>query len=198
MKKLLHVGCGPENKNTLKGFDNPLWEEIRLDIDEDVKPDIVGTLTDMSLVDSGNIDALYSSHNIEHLSPHEVPTALQEFNRVLNNDGFVVITCPDLISVCQAVVSDKLMDPLYTSDAGPISPIDILYGKRGYIEQGKVYMAHRTGFTYTSLLKAFQEAGFTSFFGGSRPELFDLWLIAFKQGRTEEDLKKAAVEFLPI
>ncbi len=197
MKKLLHVGCGPENKNTLKGFNTPFWEEIRLDIDKDVKPDIVGTLTDMGLVNSGTIDALYSSHNIEHLFPHEVPVALGEFNRVLNDDGFVVITCPDLVSVCQAVVSDKLMEPLYSSPAGPISPIDILYGHRGYIEQGKVYMAHNTGFTYTSLLKAFQEAGFTSFFGGSLPKTYDLWLIAFKQGRTEEDLKKAAGEFLP-
>ena len=197
MKKLLHVGCGPENKNTLKGFDNPFWEEIRLDIDEDVKPDIVGTLTDMSLVDSGNIDALYSSHNIEHLSPHEVPTALQEFNRVLKEDGFVVITCPDLISVCQAVASDKLMEPIYTSPAGPISPIDVLYGHRGFIELGKSYMAHKTGFTYSSLLKAFQEAGFKSFFGGSRPKKFELWLIAFKKTKSEEDSKKVAEEFLP-
>ena len=38
MKKVLHVGCGPQNKNSLKGFNNPFWEEIRLDIDKDVKP----------------------------------------------------------------------------------------------------------------------------------------------------------------
>ena len=197
MKKILHVGCGPQNKNSLKGFNNPFWKEIRLDIDEDVKPDIVGTLTDMNLVDSGSVDALYSSHNIEHISPHEVPTALLEFNRVLKDDGFVVITCPDLISVCQAVVSDKLMEPIYTSPAGPISPIDVLYGHRGFIERGKSYMAHKTGFTYSSLLKSFQEAGFNSFFGGSRPKQFELWLIAYKQNKSEEDLKKAAEEFLP-
>ena len=89
------------------------------------------------------------------------------------------------------------MEPLYSSDAGPISPIDILYGYREYIEQGKIYMAHKTGFTYTSLLKAFQEVGFKSFIGGSRPKQFDLFLLAFKQNRTEEELKKASVEFLP-
>ena len=197
MKKLLHVGCGTDYKKSLKGFNNSFWSETRLDIDKNVQPDIVGSLTDMSLVDSRSVDALFSSHNIEHIFPHEVPTALREFNRVLSDDGFVVITCPDLVSVCKAVVNDRLMEPLYSSDAGPISPIDILYGYREFIEQGKIYMAHKTGFTYTSLLKAFQEAGFKSFIGGSRPKTFDLFLIAFKQNRTEEDLKKASAEFLP-
>ena len=151
MKKLLHVGCGTDNKKSLKGFNNSFWSETRLDIDKNVQPDIVGSLTDMSLVDSRSVDALFSSHNIEHIFPHEVPTALREFNRVLSDDGFVVITCPDLVSVCKAVVNDRLMEPLYSSDAGPISPIDILYGYREFIEQGKIYMAHKTGFTYTSL-----------------------------------------------
>ena len=197
MKKLLHVGCGGENKNSLKGFNSSSWNEIRLDIDKNVHPDIVGTLTDMKLVESASVDALYSSHNIEHIFPHEVPIALHEFNRVLRDDGFVVITCPDLVSVCEAVVNDQLMEPLYVSDAGPISPIDILYGYRESIQQGKIYMAHKTGFTYKSLLKAFQEAGFQSFIGGSRPKQFDLFLLASKNNRTEEDLKKASLEFLP-
>jgi predicted SAM-dependent methyltransferase len=197
MKKLLHVGCGGENKNSLKGFNSSSWNEIRLDIDKNVHPDIVGTLTDMKLVESASVDALYSSHNIEHIFPHEVPIALHEFNRVLKDDGFVVITCPDLVSVCEAVVNDKLMEPLYVSDAGPISPIDILYGYRESIQQGKIYMAHKTGFTYKSLLKAFQEAGFQSFIGGSRPKQFDLFLLASKNNRREEDLKKASLEFLP-
>jgi len=197
MKKILHVGCGPQNKNSLKGFNNPFWKEVRLDIDKNVKPDIVGTLTDMNSVDGGTIDALYSSHNIEHIFPHEVPIALLEFNRVLKDDGFVVLSCPDLISVCQAVVNDKLMEPIYTAPCGPISPIDVLYGHRGFIERGQFYMAHKTGFTYTSLLEAFQKAGFKSFYGGSKPKQFELCLIAFKQIKSEEDLKKAGEEFLP-
>ena len=48
--------------------------------------------------------------------PHEVPIALREFYRVLKEDGMVVITCPDLQSVCEAVVQDKLLEPLYKSD----------------------------------------------------------------------------------
>jgi predicted SAM-dependent methyltransferase len=137
-KQFLHVGCGPQTKESLKGFNSSDWTEIRFDIDEKVKPDIVGTLTDMSGVETGTMDAVFSSHNIEHLYAHEVVGALKEFNRVLKEDGFVVLTCPDLQSVCEAVANDKLLEPLYISPAGPIAPIDILYGHRGFIANGNI------------------------------------------------------------
>ncbi|WP_206075625.1 class I SAM-dependent methyltransferase [Polynucleobacter aenigmaticus] len=103
MKKFLHVGCGPQYKTQLKGFNSDDWQEIRFDIDPKVSPDIEGTLTDMVLVPSESVDAIFSSHNIEHIFPHEVPVALSEFYRVLKPDGIVVLTCPDLQSVCEAV-----------------------------------------------------------------------------------------------
>ncbi len=67
MKSFLHVGCGPKRKDrTTRGFNTPEWTEIRLDIDASVQPDVIGTMTDMSAVASGSVDAIYSSHNIEH------------------------------------------------------------------------------------------------------------------------------------
>jgi SAM-dependent methyltransferase len=197
MKSFLHVGCGPQNKTGLKGFNSIEWKEIRFDIDENVTPDIQGTLTDMSLVDSSSVDAIYSSHNIEHIFAHEVQIALKEFYRVLKDDGIVVITCPDLQSVCDAVAKNKLLEPLYISPAGPISPIDILYGHRGFIANGNVYMAHKCGFTYKVLVNSFYEAGFKSNFGGSRPQDFDLWLIASKSEKSVEELQNLALRFLP-
>ena len=67
MKTFLNVGCGPETESKIRGFDNDDWKEIRLDIDEDVNPDIVGTLTDMKLVETATIDAVYSAYNIDHI-----------------------------------------------------------------------------------------------------------------------------------
>ena len=127
MSTFLHVGCGPKRKDqTTRAFNSPDWNELRLDIDPSVQPDIIGTMTDMSALADASVDAIFSSHNIEHLYPHEVPLALAEFKRVLKADGFVVITCPDLQSVCALVAQDKLLEPAYTAPAGPIAPLDIL------------------------------------------------------------------------
>ena len=99
MPVFLHVGCGPKHKDRTP-FASQNWREIRLDIDSAVQPDVIGTMTDMKAVRDASVDAVFSSHNIEHLYPHEVPIALAEFYRVLKPDGFVLLTCPDLQSVC--------------------------------------------------------------------------------------------------
>ncbi len=199
MKTFLHVGCGPQNKSQIKGFNNDDWKEIRFDIDENVNPDIVGTLTDMKLVKTGSVDAVYSSHNIEHIYPHEVRIALKEFYRVLKDDGIVVITCPDLQAVCELVAKDKLLEPFYESPAGQISPIDVLYGHRTLIAQGNEYMAHKGGFTYSALNASFFEVGFKARYGGRFQERgeYNLFLVAFKQKKSEEEIKKIANPFFP-
>lgn len=196
-KTLLHVGCGPLNKSHLIGFNTDEWQEIRFDIDENVRPDIVGTLIDMHQIADDSVDAVYSSHNIEHLYAHEVIIALKEFRRVLKPDGLAVITCPDLQSVCEAVVNDKLTTPLYDSPAGPITPFDILYGHREFIKAGNHYMAHKCGFTYSALHSTMIEAGFKATCGMRLPESFDLWLVGFKNERDEASLVEMASEFLP-
>ena len=198
MKKFLHVGCGYSDKSRCFGFENDDWSEIRLDIDKDVNPDIVGTLTDMNSVETGSVDAIYSSHNIEHIFPHEIPIALKEFYRVLNDDGIVVITCPDIQSVGEALSQDKVMEPLYNSPIGDVTPFDILYGHRATTADGNIFMAHKTGFTYSLLDRVFSEAGFKARVGGKKLDLFALYLVAFKQKKSNEELTKIARQFLPI
>lgn len=194
MKSFLHVGCGPKRKDqTTRGFNSPDWAELRLDIDESVKPDVVGTMTDMSSVATGSVDGLFSSHNIEHLYPHEVPQALSEFKRVLSPDGFVVITCPDLQSVCALVAEDKLTEPAYTSPAGPITPLDILFGHRPPMARGNLYMAHRCGFTQKVLTATLQAAGFASVAAKRRGHpYYDLWALATVSAMPETELRELA------
>lgn len=104
VKKFLHVGCGPGHKeNTTVEFSQGRWHELRFDIDPNVNPDYVGTMTDMSAIEDGLVDAIFFSHNIEHLYAHEVANALSEFRRVLSEDGFLVLTCPDLQEVAKMV-----------------------------------------------------------------------------------------------
>ena len=195
MNKFLHVGCGPLKKNNLKGFQD--WDEIRFDIDPKVSPDIVGSLTDMSAAGTGLFDALYSSHNIEHLFPHEVPVAINEFYRVLHNEGFVIITCPDLQSVGAELASGKLVETLYVSNAGPISALDILYGHRDLIANGNHFMAHKSGFTFPVLSSLFHQAGFPQTFGGAIPSKYEIWMIAFKGAPSQLTMEDMAKKFLP-
>ena len=197
MKTLLHVGCGPQDKSQLQGFNNNNWNEIRLDIDKDVNPDIVGTLIDLKLVETASVDAVYSAFNIDHIYPHEVPIALKEFYRVLQDDGIVVITCPDMQGVCDAIAQDKLLDVLYNSFSGPISPIDVLFGNRREISEGNEYMAKKGGFTYSELDRVFFEAGFMTRVGGRREEMYELFLVAFKQEKSNEEIQKIAIPFIP-
>ena len=195
MKSFLNVGCGPIDSPKIRGFDNDDWKEIRLDIDEGVNPDIVGTLTDMKLVETASVDAVHSAYNIDHIYPHEVPIALAEFYRVFKEDGIVYIRCPDIQLISEAVINDQLLEALYESPAGPISPIDIIYGNRQEIVEGNEYMAKKCGFTYSVLNMAFWEAGFKTRYGGRNQDTYELSLIAFKQEKSEEEIKKIANPF---
>jgi predicted SAM-dependent methyltransferase len=197
MKTFLNVGCGPKDGSKIKGFDNDDWKEIRFDVDKNVNPDILGTLTDMKLVATKSVDAIYSSYNIDHIYPHEVPVAFKEFYRVLNDDGIVVIRCPDIQTVCEAVVQDKFLEPFYETPGGDkIYPIDILFGNRYEIASGNKYMTKKCGFTYSVLDKMFAEAGFKVRYGGRLSHLNgELFLVAFKQKKSEEEIRKIADPF---
>jgi len=152
--------CGGPPQVEREGLNSPSWQEIRFDIDPACAPDIIGTVVDMSGVADASVDAIYSAHNLEHVFPHEVPLVLKEFLRILSTDGFVVLTCPDLQSVCEHVARNRLLEPLYVSPSGPIAPLDVLYGHRPSLAAGKHYMAHKCGFTFSALSGLFLNMGF--------------------------------------
>lgn len=198
MKTFLHIGCGQLRKNqTTQEFAKPQWDEVRVDIDPTVRPDVLGSMTDMGVVQSESADAIFSSHNIEHLYAHEVPIALAEFFRVLKDDGYAVITCPDLRSICKLVAEDKLTDVAYQSSLGPIAPIDMLFGHRPAIELGNHFMAHRCGFTERHLVESLKNAGFQSIASLTYPHRFDIWVIATKRQCAEDKLRILAENHFP-
>lgn len=148
MKTVLHVGCGG---SPIIDYYFDGWQEVRLDIDPAMKPDIVADM--MSLGDIGPFDAIYTCHSLEHLYPHQVDVALREFLRVLKPDGVALIVVPDL----EGVAINE--DTLYESPAGPVSGLDMVYGMRSLIA-AMPYMAHHSGFTAKTLEAAMRKAGF--------------------------------------
>lgn len=190
MKKVLHVGCGRKTLRTMgSGFNDGTWQEVRFDINEGVEPDIIGTIVDMEAVPDGSMDAIWSSHNIEHVFFHEVSSVLSEFRRILTDDGFCVITCPDIESVCMRVAQGSLTAKLYDSSLGPITPLDIMYGHIASVARGEVYMAHKTGFDLRLLGSSLKRAGFPRYFGKRRPRSLDLWFIACNGEVSESEVK---------
>lgn len=198
-KTILHVGPGHRNNGAKlpAAFQGSEWQEIRLDIDPANEPDIIGSMLDMAAVADASVDAIYSAHNIEHVYAHEVPQVLKEFLRVLKPDGFLVVTCPDLQTVCQLVAEDKLGDAAYTSPAGPITPLDILYGHGAALAAGHLYMAHKCGFTLKTLTQALHAAGFATSAGKRRARGLDLWVVASKGAMEEAALRELAGKVLP-
>lgn len=141
MKTVLHVGCG--NTPMHEFLDG--YKEVRLDIDPSVNPDIVASLTDMG--DIGPFDAVYGSHVLEHFAPHEVVKVMSECLRVLKPRGMVVIIVPNLEKV------RPTREVVYDSPAGPITGLDMFYGKESLVAVNP-YMAHKTGFVVETLKEA--------------------------------------------
>lgn len=198
LKTLLHVACGHANLSQIPipGFHENGWRELRIDADESVKPDVVGSMVNMAMVPDEFAEAIFSSHGVEHLYWHDVPLAMAEFHRVLKEDGFAVTTCPDVQAAAQMIAEDRLFDTAYQSAVGPITPFDILYSYRPYVQANPQWMAHHCGFTITTLIAVFRDAGFESFYGFRRPDAFDLWLLASKCKRSPEDMASLAKQFL--
>lgn len=158
-KTFLHVGCGtPSSNNIPLQFQG--WEEIRLDIDPAVKPDIVADIRDMKEVASAAVDGLYSSHNLEHLYAYEVPRALKEFYRVLKPGGLAMIRVPNLEEVARHIIDTGLETPLIETPSGPISAMDIIFGWQVRIANGNHFMCHKTGFTPDTFCNKLLETGF--------------------------------------
>lgn len=145
--RVLHAGCG---KTPL-----PEWmpgTETRLDIDPDVSPDIVASLTDLG--DIGPFEMVYCSHALEHFAPHDVRVVLREFKRVLAPNGVLLIVVPNL----DGIKPDNTV--YYESPAGPVTGLDMYYGMAKLVETNP-WMAHKYGFVPETLRAFMEEAGFT-------------------------------------
>jgi hypothetical protein len=192
-RRLLHVGCGMSPPDKLPPiFQSPVWREIRMDIDVRVKPDVVGSITDMHAIANASVHAIWSSHNLEHVNSFEVPKVLAEFLRVLQPDGFALLTLPDLRAVARRIADDQLTEPLYMSASGPISPLDIVFGHQASMAAGNGYMAHRTGFTARSLGQALIDAGFAEV-RVHEGQHWDLWAVATMPQTPESIFEQLAV-----
>jgi SAM-dependent methyltransferase len=177
-KRILNAGSGPERiRRIARMISERDWEEVRLDIDAGVKPDVVGSITQLDVsFPAETFDAVWSSHVLEHLYAHEVYPALRQFIRVLKPDGFALIMSPDLEAVAHHIIAHGIAGIAYESPAGPVRPLDMLYGHSRAIEGGRYHMAHKTGFTADRLGNLLLSVGFPTV--STRTENFEVCALA--------------------
>lgn len=157
------------------------WNHLLLDIAPGPEVDVLLDARKLSDYHGDKFDSIYSSHNLEHFYPHDVPKVLSGFMQVLKPGGFVDVRIPDLNSVLKAVVNQgmELDDVLYVSPAGPISAHDVIYGWGAEIERSGVdFFAHKRGFSAKSLSQTLEKAGFVQI----RTEVsnYEVRALAFK------------------
>jgi SAM-dependent methyltransferase len=154
------------------------WKEFRVDISPETKPDAVASLVDLKGVIADNsVEIVYCSHVIEHFYAHEVPLVLAEVIRVLRRDGVAVFRCPDLTQIVQQLDPSNLDRPIYSSPAGDITVLDIIYGHRDSIIVDGDHMAHRSGFTEEYFAKHLLDAGFAEVRTQTSSSV-DFWTLA--------------------
>ena len=190
----LNIGSGPKGSGLqppgLSG--HPDWKEIRLDADPSVKPDVVAPAHDLWGVQNASVDAVFSSHCIEHLYLDQAVPALQEWRRVLKPDGWLLLVCPDLQAAAEMVAQDRLFDVAYAG----IRPYDIIFSQQGLVAQGRAqghsFMEHKSGYTLSTLRALVSEAGFPVHAGMRLRQRFELWLLASNVERSEDEMRSLA------
>ncbi len=104
---LLNIGCG--------GHFHPAWTNI----------DLVSTAPEVRAYDlrkglpyaENSFDAAYTSHVLEHLTPHHARISLQEQFRVLKKGGIVRVVVPDLENKAREYV--RLLDEMSSTTTSP-------------------------------------------------------------------------------
>ena len=101
------------------------WRELRVDSDRKAAPDLLADITDLSAIESGSIDAVWSAHCLEHLYLHQVPARSPRCTGSWPMTGFMCLIVPDLQVLAEFIVNDKLHEVVYQSAAGPVTAHDI-------------------------------------------------------------------------
>lgn len=145
----LNVGCG---KQTWDGFfcvdavQHPKASRpIDLVYEFTFTPE--GYLREMLPLDDGCVSELHNYHFIEHVHEWEAPAVINEFFRLLELGGRLVMELPDIEHACRNILKGK-------ADQWGMWP---LYGDGSHKDP---YMCHKYGYTKKTMRRLLANAGF--------------------------------------
>ncbi len=114
-----------------------------LGVDAFTDADVKALMWDLPYKD-GEVDVIYSSHALEHVSKYQVVPTLREWKRVLKIGGRLEIVVPDLEWACKWWLNNPTLD----------WNMDIIFGTQEH--EGHF---HKTGFTVPIMFHYINECG---------------------------------------
>ncbi|MEB3831390.1 class I SAM-dependent methyltransferase [Phormidium sp. CCY1219] len=142
---------------------HPEWNI--LDIEPRPEVDYVGNAADLSQFESDSVDAIYASHVLEHFHHTlngELINTLSEWHRVLKPGGKLLISVPDLKTLCWLYLHPNLI---------PIERLHLMRIMFG--AHSNEYDVHKVGFDSETLAMYLAEVGFEEYEQVSEFNLFD-------------------------
>jgi predicted SAM-dependent methyltransferase len=142
---------------------HPDWKI--LDVEDRPEVDFVGNASCLAQFENNSIDAIYTSHVLEHFHHtlnNELIDTLQEWHRVLKPGGKLYISVPNLQVLCWLYLNPNLtaIERHYL--------MRIIFGA-----QTNEYDVHKAGFDFEILAMYLEEAGFEEYEQVSEFGLFD-------------------------
>jgi len=193
---LINLGSGAKGMTRLPAMFAD-WRELRVDVDAKMAPDILADITDLSSIETGSVDAVWSAHCLEHLFLYQVGKAIAEVYRILADGGFYCLIVPDLQAVAVYLANDRLHEVVYESPAGPVIAHDMLFGFGPHLAQGRSSMAHKCGFTPSLLAQKLQESPFAEIVLRRRANQ-ELAAVASKRAAANEAEREALLAALEL
>jgi len=142
---------------------HPDWKI--LDIESRPEVDYIANAADLSQFASNSADAIYASHVLEHFYyglNNELINTLTEWYRVLKPGGQLLISVPDLRTLCWLYLNPNLM-PLERHHL-----MRIIFGG-----QTNIHDVHKVGFDFEILAMYLEQVGFQEYEQISEFNLFN-------------------------
>jgi len=146
----LHLGCGKRHFAGWDSVDKADFQHIKSN-----------NITELPY-ETNSADVIYASHVLEYFDREEVVSVLNEWRRVLKEDGTLYLSVPDFGTMSRLYQEARI--PLHKF-VGP------LYGK---MTAGGDMIYHKTVYDYSSLGELLRFVGFKSIEPWTRKELSDL------------------------
>lgn len=136
----LNIGCGFDKRDG--------W--INIDFQEMHDPDMVADAADLNQLEDNTASYVLAQDILEHLERSRVPTALREWNRVLQSGGRLELRVPDIFGLIDLMRKDA-----WNTAEGHNRLLGSLFGTQAY--KGDY---HLSGFTELYLTAELENAGF--------------------------------------